>query len=55
VPGGWTVIPDVVNVLSGVEDKRLPAPPDPSLPPGAVPPRLVVRGFLLMAGLTVKT
>jgi hypothetical protein len=49
------VVPDVIPVLAGVEDKRLPVPPDPLAPAGAAPPRLVVRGFLLMSGLTLKS
>jgi hypothetical protein len=48
------VVPEVVNVLGGVEDKRLPLPVDPSAP-NTAPPRLVVRGFIMMSGLTLKT
>jgi hypothetical protein len=55
VPAGWTVVPDVVPVMAGVEDKRLPIPVDTSMPPAAAPPRLVIRGFLLMAGLTLRS
>ena len=55
VPPAWTVIPDVVPVMAGVEDKRLPVPVDTSVPPAMAPPRLVIRGFLLMAGLTIKS
>jgi hypothetical protein len=54
VPTTWTVVPEVVNVMGGVEDKRLPAPVDPPAA-NAAPPRLVVRGFIMMAGLTFKT
>lgn len=54
VPAAWTVVPEVVSVLAGVEDKRLPALVDPSAT-SAPPPRLVVRGFLLMSGLTLKS
>ena len=55
VPPGWTVVPDVVPVLSGVDDKRLPVAVDVAAPPAAPPPRLVVRGFLLMSGVTLKS
>lgn len=56
VPGGWVVVPDVVNVFAGIDDKRLPMPPAAVVDtPPPVPPRLVIRGFLFMSGLTVKT
>ena len=54
VPATWTVVPEVDNVLGGLEDKRLPLPVDPSAP-SVMPPRLVVRGFIMMSGLTLKT
>ncbi len=55
VPAGWAVVPDVVNFLAEVDDKRLPPLIDPSVTPGRPPPRLVLRGFLLMAGTTIKS
>jgi len=55
VPSGWTVIPDVVPIMGAFEDKRLPAIEPPVLPGDAPAPRLVIRGFLLMGGLTVKS
>jgi hypothetical protein len=55
VPSGWTVVTDVVQVLAGVEDKRLPPVGTvPPLPDGSQP-KLVLRGFLLLAGVTIKT
>lgn len=54
VPGGWIVVPDIVNVMAGVEDKRLPLPPGQGTDAAAAP-RLVIRGFLFMSGLVVKT
>ena len=50
VPPGWLVVSDVVAILGGVDDKRLP-PLEP-LPEG--PPRLRLRGIVLMGGLVIK-
>lgn len=54
VPAGWTVSTPLVPVMGGVEDKRLPA-----LPTGAAadarPPRLILRGFVLMGGIQIKS
>jgi hypothetical protein len=50
VPPGWTVASDIVPLLGGVEDKRLP--PITQLAPDS--PRLVLKGFVLMGGVVVK-
>lgn len=53
VPSAWTVAVDATPILGGVEDKRLPAIPNATA--GEAPaPRLVVRGMVLMGGLTLK-
>jgi hypothetical protein len=56
VPSGWTLTTEVVPIMGGVEDKRLPPLPPPS---GAAapdrPPRLILRGHIIMGGLTIKT
>jgi hypothetical protein len=64
VPGGWTVVSQVVPIMGGVEDKRLPMPAAPVAPMGtpgsessaasAAPARLVLRGYVLMGGLVIK-
>ena len=54
VPSGWVVVPDVVQFLAEINDKRLPVPVDPAVAPIDAPPRIVLRGFLMMAGITVK-
>jgi hypothetical protein len=54
VPSGWTVIPDVVPILGAVEDKRLSAIVDPTLA-GVAAPRLVLRGMVMLGGLTIKS
>jgi len=54
VPSGWTVVSDVAPVLGGVEDKRLPSlPTDPTV--GAAAPRLVIRGMVMLGGMTIKS
>jgi hypothetical protein len=55
VPGGWTVVPDVVQFLAEIKDQRVPAFVDPAVPPLDPPPRVVLRGFLMMAGITIKS
>lgn len=54
VPSGWTVVPEVVPVLGAVDDKRLPAIPDAATG-GSMAPRLVLRGVVILGGLTIKT
>jgi hypothetical protein len=50
VPQGWAVLSDVVPILGGIDDKRLP-PLEP-LPDN--PPRLRLRGFMIMGGVVIK-
>jgi hypothetical protein len=50
VPSGWVVLSDVVPLLGGMDDKRLP--PLTPVPPDA--PRLLLKGFVLMGGVVVK-
>jgi hypothetical protein len=47
VPDDWTVESHIVPILGGVEDTTRP-------PQGASRHRLVLRGFVMMAGLEVK-
>jgi hypothetical protein len=47
VPENWTVVSRVTPVLGGVDDKTRPAA-------GASLHRLVLRGFVVMAGVEVK-
>lgn len=52
VPAGWTIVSDdVVPILGAVEDKRLPlaATAGPESPP-----RLRLRGHVMMGALTIK-
>ena len=56
VPTGWTVATPLVPVMGGVDDRRVPPLPvaaDGTLPVGPAP-RLVLRGFVMMGGVTIK-
>lgn len=50
VPAGWAVALDVVPLLGGVDDKRLP--PLEAIREDA--PRLRLKGFILMGGLVIR-
>jgi Cell wall-active antibiotics response 4TMS YvqF len=54
VPSSWTVVVEVMPLLGGVEDKRLPPVLDPARAPNEAAPRLVLRGIVVMGGLTIK-
>jgi hypothetical protein len=53
VPSAWEVVSEVMPILGGVEDKRLPAIDAAARAPGTTP-RLVLRGVVLLGGLTIK-
>lgn len=53
VPPNWIVSTPILPIMGGVEDKRLP-PIDPQ-PRTTEPPRLLIRGFLMMAGIEIKS
>jgi predicted membrane protein len=54
VPSGWTVVSEVMPILGSVEDKRLPAIDATPRPPDEIAPRLVLRGIVMLGGLTIK-
>jgi predicted membrane protein len=56
VPASWTIATPLVPVMGGVEDKRLPALPEAvGITAGNLaPPRLVLRGFVMMGGVQIK-
>jgi hypothetical protein len=56
VPPHWIVSAPLVAVMGGVDDKRLVQPP-PIIEEGqaAAPPRLVIRGFVMMGGITIRS
>jgi predicted membrane protein len=55
VPQGWKVVVEVMPILGGVEDKRLRAVLNAAVgtATGAAP-RLVLRGMVVLGGLTIK-
>ncbi len=57
VPPSWTIATPLVPVMGGVEDKRLPALPGDmaNASGGLAPPRLVLRGFVMMGGIQIKS
>lgn len=54
LPSSWSIAMDVVPILGGVEDKRLPAVPNGRGERHA-PPRLVLRGHVVLGGLTIRS
>lgn len=55
VPPGWTVSIEVMPILGGVEDKRLPPVLDDAARAANTPaPRLIIRGVVLLGGLNLK-
>lgn len=55
VPQGWTVLNDVMPVLGSIEDKRLAPVVNPASGAANGPaPRLVLRGVVVLGGLTIK-
>jgi hypothetical protein len=55
VPQGWIVVNDVMPVLGGVEDKRLPPVVNAAtVSATGAAPRLVLRGVVALGGLTIK-
>jgi predicted membrane protein len=53
VPSNWAVVSHIVPIMGSVEDKRLPTAPVQG-PVVETPPRLVLRGQIIMSGLTIK-
>lgn len=57
VPSEWVVSSPVVAILGGVEDKRVLVPQtviEAATARTTEPPRLVLRGFVLMGGVTLR-
>ena len=56
IPQGWTVVSEVVPILGGVEDKRLPPVLNAAAGPATgATPRLVLRGIVLLGSLEIKS
>jgi hypothetical protein len=56
VPPSWTVATPIVPVMGGIEDKRIsPIPVGVDTSGGGAPPRLVLRGLIMMGGIVIKS
>ena len=58
VPSHWVVSAPIVAVMGGVDDKRIMAPPtviEQATAQGGPAPRLVIRGFVMMGGVTIRS
>lgn len=56
IPPHWVVSAPLVAVMGGVDDKRIVPPPSVITDTtAAAPPRLVIRGFVMMGGVTIRS
>jgi Cell wall-active antibiotics response 4TMS YvqF len=56
VPDGWTIDTHAIPVMGSIRDTRWLAPEtDAGAPAGVVPPRLVLRGLVMMGSIFVKS
>jgi hypothetical protein len=54
IPSSWIVTTPALVLLGGIEDKRLPAIPEATAGPRTAPPQLVLSGFVMMGGISIK-
>lgn len=58
LPPHWVVSAPIVAIMGGVEDKRIMSAPtviEQATTPGGPAPRLVIRGFVMMGGVTIRS
>jgi predicted membrane protein len=58
IPSNWVVSAPLVALMGGVDDKRLVAAPsviEDRTASAAAPPRLVIRGFVMMGGVILRS
>ena len=56
VPDGWTIDTHAIPVMGSIRDDRWPAPKiDADAAAGVGPPRLVLRGLVMMGSIFVKS
>jgi predicted membrane protein len=55
VPQHWVILTPLMPIMGGIDDKRLAPPPGTSDVGGQAAPRLVLRGFVLMGGVTIRS
>jgi hypothetical protein len=54
IPNNWVVLTPLVPIMGGVDDKRLAPPPGAADLGGQSAPRLALRGFVMMGGITLR-
>ncbi|HEX4347795.1 MAG TPA: DUF5668 domain-containing protein [Vicinamibacterales bacterium] len=54
VPQNWVIVTPLIPVMGGIDDKRFAPPPGSADVAGQSAPRLSLRGFVLMGGLTIR-
>jgi predicted membrane protein len=58
IPSHWVVSAPIVAIMGGIDDKRLVSRPsviDEATRSSAAPPRLVLSGFVMMGGVTIRS
>ena len=54
VPQNWVIVTPLIPIMGGIDDKRFAPPPGSADVAGQSAPRLSLRGFVLMGGLTIR-
>jgi hypothetical protein len=54
IPSSWIVTTPALVLLGGIEDRRLPAIPEATSAPRTPPPQLILSGFIMMGGISIK-
>ena len=55
IPQNWVVVTPIVQVMGGVDDKRLAPPPGSADVAGQAAPRLALNGFVMMGGIVIRS
>lgn len=54
IPNNWIVVTPLLPIMGGIDDKRLAPPPGTVDVAGQAAPKLALRGFVLMGGVTLR-
>jgi predicted membrane protein len=55
IPNNWVVVTPLLPIMGGIDDKRLAPPPGTVEVGGQAAPRLALRGFVMMGGVTLRS